>query len=90
MKESKKSLPKTSSCDDIHLQESAQTLKALGDISRLRILDLLKNGERYVCDIMEVLKLRQSIASRHLAYLNNAHRVLGTCTTNEDKLNVTG
>ena len=43
--------------------------KALGDATRLRILRLLMAGEVCVCDIHDVLKIPQSKASRHLAYL---------------------
>lgn len=43
--------------------------KALGDSTRLRILGLLLTGEVCVCDIHESLKIPQSKASRHLAYL---------------------
>src|SRR5215467_64398 len=43
--------------------------KALADKTRLRILGLLLTGEICVCDIHESLKIPQSKASRHLAYL---------------------
>src|SRR4029079_13526309 len=46
--------------------------KALADQTRLRILGLLLNGEVCVCDIHESLKIPQSKASRHLAYLRRA------------------
>ena len=59
------------------LQEYAQLLKALGDETRLKMIGLLKHGELCVCDIMEVLDLPQSTASRHLAYLKNSHWVVG-------------
>jgi ArsR family transcriptional regulator len=59
------------------LLENAQMFKALGDETRLRMLGLLTHGELCVCDIMEVLKLPQSTASRHLAYLKNAKWVSG-------------
>ncbi|NOR10085.1 MAG: metalloregulator ArsR/SmtB family transcription factor [Desulfovibrionaceae bacterium] len=55
-----------------------QMFKALGDETRLRILGLLAHGELCVCDIMEVLKLPQSTASRHLAYLKNSKWIYGT------------
>jgi ArsR family transcriptional regulator len=60
-----------------NLLENAQMFKALGDETRLRMLGLLTHGELCVCDIMEVLKLPQSTASRHLAYLKNAKWVSG-------------
>ena len=43
--------------------------KALADKTRLRILALLGNNEVCVCHIHDTLKLTQSTASRHLAYL---------------------
>ena len=61
-----------------HLLENALMFKALGDETRLRMLGLLTQGELCVCDIMEVLNLPQSTASRHLAYLKNAKWVAGT------------
>src|ERR1043165_2445479 len=46
--------------------------KALADATRLRILGLLLTGEVCVCDIHESLKVPQSKASRHLAYLRRS------------------
>lgn len=54
------------------LDNSVQSFKALGDENRLRMVALLCNGELCVCDIMAVLDLPQSTASRHLAYLKNS------------------
>jgi ArsR family transcriptional regulator len=54
------------------LLEMAALFKALGDVTRLRILGLLLTGEVCVCDIHESLKIPQSKASRHLAYLRRA------------------
>lgn len=47
-------------------------LKALADESRLRILNLLYEGELCVCDIESTLKISQTNVSRHLACLKNA------------------
>ncbi len=47
----------------------ATQLKGLSDPTRLRILNLLKDGELCVCDIIEVIDAPQSTISRHLAYL---------------------
>ena len=46
--------------------------KALADDTRLRILGLLLTGEVCVCDIHESLRIPQSKASRHLAYLRRS------------------
>jgi ArsR family transcriptional regulator, arsenate/arsenite/antimonite-responsive transcriptional repressor len=54
------------------MRNSAELFKALADETRLRILNLLIQGELCVCDIMAVLKIGQSKASRHLACLRNA------------------
>ncbi len=53
------------------MRNSAELFKALADETRLRILNLLVQGELCVCDIMAVLDVGQSKASRHLAYLRN-------------------
>jgi ArsR family transcriptional regulator len=47
-------------------------LKSLSDETRLRIINLLYEKELCVCDIMEVLQIPQTKASRHLSYLKNA------------------
>ncbi len=54
------------------LQKTADFFKGAGEPTRLRILGVLRHGELCVCDIMAVLDLPQSTASRHLAYLRNA------------------
>ena len=51
------------------LNQMEALFKALADDTRLRILGLLLAGEICVCDIHESLKIPQSKASRHLAYL---------------------
>ena len=47
-------------------------LKALADENRIRILNLLRNDELCVCDIEDVLGIKQSNASRHLNRLKIA------------------
>jgi ArsR family transcriptional regulator, arsenate/arsenite/antimonite-responsive transcriptional repressor len=55
------------------MKHLAQTLKALSDPIRLRIVLLLQaEGELCVCDLIAVLKLPQSTISRHLAYLKRS------------------
>jgi ArsR family transcriptional regulator len=55
------------------MKHLAQTLKALSDPIRLRIVLLLQaEGELCVCDLMAVLNLPQSTVSRHLAYLKRS------------------
>jgi ArsR family transcriptional regulator, arsenate/arsenite/antimonite-responsive transcriptional repressor len=47
-------------------------LKALADESRLRIINLLYEGELCVCDLEHSLKIPQANVSRHLTVLKNA------------------
>jgi ArsR family transcriptional regulator, arsenate/arsenite/antimonite-responsive transcriptional repressor len=55
------------------MKNLAQTIKALSDPIRLRIVLLLHaEGELCVCELMAVLKLPQSTVSRHLAYLKRS------------------
>jgi ArsR family transcriptional regulator len=55
------------------MKTAAQLFKALADETRLKILWLLMGQvELCVCDIMGVLGITQSKASRHLRYLFNA------------------
>ena len=58
------------------MHETAQLFKALGDETRLRILNLLARGELCVCDIVGVLDISQPKVSRHLAYLKNSGLVV--------------
>lgn len=44
----------------------AEILKALGQPTRLKIIDFLRNGERCVCEIFPAIKEEQSNTSRHL------------------------
>lgn len=50
--------------------------KGLADASRLRIMNLLLNGELCGCDIQYVLGATQSNVSRHLTYLKRSGLVL--------------
>jgi len=55
------------------MKDAAQFFKILADESRLKMLWLLFNRtELCVCDVMAVLEITQSKASRHLAALRNA------------------
>ena len=64
------------------MDEYTKVFKALGDRSRARILKMLEEHELCVCQIREVLGLKQSTVSKHLAILKKAglvnHRREGT------------
>ena len=46
--------------------------KALADRTRLRLIQMLGDNERCVCDCVAVLQTNQPKVSRHLAYLRRA------------------
>ena len=52
-----------------------RTFRALGDQTRLRILNLLLRGEQPVGDLILALNLPQSSISQHLAALREAEMV---------------
>ena len=52
--------------------ELVEILKALADENRIRILNLLKDGELCVCEIEGILDLNQSNVSRHLTRLSTS------------------
>ena len=49
-----------------YLEKKADILKALAQPTRLRILELLKDGERCVCEIYPALDQEQPNVSKHL------------------------
>ncbi|MCC0650914.1 ArsR/SmtB family transcription factor, partial [Clostridioides sp. ZZV15-6598] len=55
--------------------EIIQILKALGDETRIRIINILRRGALCVCEIEAILEITQSNASRHLNKLMNAKLV---------------
>ena len=59
------------------LDVSIQLFKAFADPVRLRLLNLLVDGEVCVCHLHGALDLPQSTVSRHLAYLRKRGLVVG-------------
>ncbi|RLD21501.1 MAG: transcriptional regulator [Bacteroidetes bacterium] len=56
-----------------NLQIGSQLMKAMGDETRLRILNLLlNNGAMTTSDLEFILDFTQTKTSRHIAYLKNA------------------
>ncbi len=49
--------------------------RAFADPTRLRLLNLLSEGELCVCELVELLGMVQPKISRHLAYLRRARLV---------------
>ena len=58
--------------DDLSGEVLLESLRALGDANRLRILDLLGGGELYAQEIVGRLGIAQSAVSRHLSQLERA------------------
>ncbi|MEW6187343.1 MAG: metalloregulator ArsR/SmtB family transcription factor [Thermodesulfobacteriota bacterium] len=54
------------------LESQAAILKALGQPTRLQILDFLKDGERCVCEIFPAIEQEQANVSKHLSILKQA------------------
>ncbi|MEO8619553.1 MAG: metalloregulator ArsR/SmtB family transcription factor [bacterium] len=55
---------------------AAHRFRALGDETRLRLLELLMGGERTVGDLMDATELGQSLVSHHLRVLRQAGLVI--------------
>ena len=51
------------------LSDTVAFLKAVSDENRLKIICLLKSGDRCVCEITDFLKLPQNLVSHHLKIL---------------------
>lgn len=55
-----------------HIHGPARLLAALGNEHRLAIVELLRPGERCVCEITPAFALDPSVVSRHLGILERA------------------
>jgi ArsR family transcriptional regulator len=53
------------------LSRTVEFLKATSEENRLKILCILRNGEKCVCDIWQCLKLSQNLVSHHLKVLKD-------------------
>jgi DNA-binding transcriptional ArsR family regulator len=56
-------------------QDQARFLKCIGEPTRLRILKLLAEGEKCVCELTSVLNKEQSLISHHLRALKECNIV---------------
>lgn len=61
--------------DDMTLQPSdvLDGLRAMSDPSRMKIIDMLRDGELYAQEVVARLGISQSAVSRHLSTLESAH-----------------
>ncbi|HZK52932.1 MAG TPA: metalloregulator ArsR/SmtB family transcription factor [Desulfosporosinus sp.] len=62
--------------DEEEIRRDVKRFKALGDVTRLKMVRLLETGDHCVCEIMEVFDIGQSTASHHLKILENAGLIL--------------
>jgi DNA-binding transcriptional ArsR family regulator len=71
------------------MEESAiflksEVLKALAQPTRLKILELLRDGERCICEIVPAIDGEQSNISRHISVMQKSHLI----TTRKDGVKV--
>jgi DNA-binding transcriptional ArsR family regulator len=55
-----------------YIERKAEILKAIAQPTRLKILELLKDGERCVCEIYPALDQEQPNISKHLNFMKRA------------------
>jgi DNA-binding transcriptional ArsR family regulator len=53
----------------------AEVLKALAQPTRLKILELLRDGERCICEIVPAINGEQSNISRHISLMQKSHLI---------------
>ena len=53
------------------LSETVEFLKIISEENRLKILCMLKDGEKCVCEIWQFLNIPQNLASHHLKVLKD-------------------
>ncbi|MCX5919549.1 MAG: metalloregulator ArsR/SmtB family transcription factor [Deltaproteobacteria bacterium] len=66
------------------IQLKSEVLKALAQPTRLKILELLRNGERCICEIVPAINGEQSNISRHISVMQKSHLI----TTRKDGVKV--
>ena len=66
------------------LQLKAEVLKVLAQPTRLKILELLRNGERCICEIVPAINGEQSNISKHISLMQKSNLV----TTRKDGVKV--
>ena len=66
------------------IQLKAEVLKALAQPTRLKILEMLREGERCICEIVPAINGEQSNISRHISVMQKGRLV----TTRKDGVKV--
>ncbi|MDP3038349.1 MAG: metalloregulator ArsR/SmtB family transcription factor [Deltaproteobacteria bacterium] len=70
--------------DERAFQLKSEVLKALAQPTRLKILELLRGGERCICEIVPAINGEQSNISRHISVMQKSHLI----TTRKDGVKV--
>jgi len=63
--------------DEEEIHQEAKRFKALGDPTRLKIFRVLQQGERCVCELMDLFQMNQPLVSHHVKVLETAGLVHG-------------
>jgi len=70
--------------DERATQLKSDVLKALAQPTRLKILELLRGGERCICEIVPAINGEQSNISRHISVMQKSNLI----TTRKDGVKV--
>jgi ArsR family transcriptional regulator len=68
----------------LETENLARVLKKISEPNRLKILCILKGGEKCVCDIWQCLELPQNLVSHHLKVLKD----FGLISSSRDGLKI--
>lgn len=63
--------------DFMDYKKTANLFKALADENRLQIMEILKDGEKCACKLLEALQISQPTLSHHMKILCDAELVSG-------------
>jgi len=72
MKTTNEQLTQTNRVCTMEIEKQVKVLKALGDPTRLKIIKMLANCEKCVCEIIPATGKSQSTTSTHLRILHEA------------------
>lgn len=61
--------------EEMAIQLKAEVLKALAQPTRLKILEMLRHGERCICEIVPAINGEQSNISRHISTMQKSHLI---------------
>ncbi len=61
--------------EEMALNLKSEVLKALAQPTRLKILELLRNGEKCICEIIPAINGEQSNVSRHISIMQKSHLI---------------